>query len=411
MGQGGRGRNGGGWGGGAAGGGGWGWGWGGGGGAALGAPPNDNCASATVITAPGLNTWVTVQGSSAGATLETPSGCGTDDQLDVWFTFTAPVAGRWYFNTVGSVLYDTTLAAYASCGGAQLACNNDIDFDNFVWQSAISLPMSAGQTIKLRVAGNDNDEDLVTINVVGLASNALNVCATAETITLNVPRGGTNMEATTDFSLPVTLCGGLTGGRGGFDVFYAFTPDSTRMYTISACTTNFDTVLAVLRDCTGSAASVVACNDDNFASCGAVFGSSQITDVTLSAGVRYLVRLAGFDYEPADRGNYTLVVGATGAGICCRGATCVPLTTDNCFPSGHAGAVQRYQQVCNPANPVTPCCHADYNKADGVTVLDIFDYLNDWFTGNPATVPGGNGTGTPTVQHIFAYLNLWFAGC
>lgn len=377
----------------------------------MGAPPNDNCASATPVTAPGLNSWTRVHGTSIGASLEIPSGCGTDDQLDVWFAFTAPTAGRWYFDTTGSLLYDTTLAAYTSCGGTQTACNNDIDTTNFLTWSALAMPMTAGQSVKLRVAGNDNDEDLITLNVVGLASTALNSCATAETITLNVPKSGTNMEATTDFLLPSSLCGQYTGSRGALDVFYRFTPAVTQLYTISACTSNFDTVLAVLRDCTGSAASVVACNDDNAASCGTTLGTSQITDVALTAGTGYLIRVAGFDYEPADRGNYTIVVGASGAGICCRGATCVPLTTNNCTPTGHAGAVLRYGQVCNSVNPVTPCCHADYNKVGGVTVQDIFDYLNDWFTGNAAAVTGGNGTGSPVVQHIFDYLNLWFGGC
>jgi hypothetical protein len=378
---------------------------------ALGAPPNDNCVSATPITVPGLNTWVRVQGTSVGASLEVPSGCGTDDELDVWFTFTAPVSGRWYFDTVGSLLFDTTLAAYSSCGGPQLACNNDIDALNFVTWSSVVMQMTGGDTIKLRVAGNDHDADLFTLNVVGLSSNALNSCATAEPITLNVPKGGTNMEATTDFALQASLCGVYAGSGGGSDVFYAFTPPSTQAYTISACTSNFDTVLAILRDCSGTPGSVIACNDNNENSCGSLVGASQITNVTLTGGTRYLIRLAGFDLQPADRGNYTITVGATGAGICCRGATCVALTTNNCVPIGSAGVVQRYQVLCNPQNPTTPCCHADYNKIGGITIQDIFDYLNDWFTGSSTAVTGGDGTGTPTVQHIFDYLNLWFVGC
>jgi hypothetical protein len=377
---------------------------------AAGLPPNDMCANATQVQVPALNTWVTVQSTSADATSDIAMTCGIEDSLDVWFSFTAPVTGRWYFDTLGSILYDTTLSAYSSCGGVQLACNDDIDINNAVQWSALALTMVAGQTIKLRAAANNNDADLVRLNVVGLSSVSLNSCATAEALTLNVPKSGTNMEATTDFVLPWAMCGQYTGSAGAADVFYSYTPAVSQGYTVSACTTNFDTILAVLRDCTGSAGSVIGCNDESV-SCNSLVGSSQVTNVQLTAGTRYLIRVAGFDFPPGDRGEYTVVVGAVGAGICCRGATCVPLTSDNCAPTGLAGALQRVQQVCNPASAVTPCCHADYNKINGVTTQDIFDFLNDWFGGLPTTATGTDGTVNPTIQHIFDFLNGWFAGC
>jgi hypothetical protein len=53
-------------------------------------------------------------------------------------------------------------------------------------------------------------------------------------------------------------------------------------------------------------------------------------------------------------------------------------------------------------------CSSDYN-ADGVlSVQDIFDYLNDWFAGNPRADFNGGGLAT---QDIFDFLNAWFAGC
>lgn len=54
-------------------------------------------------------------------------------------------------------------------------------------------------------------------------------------------------------------------------------------------------------------------------------------------------------------------------------------------------------------------CPADFNGADGLTVNDIFDFLNAWFTSSPsANFDGVDGV---TVQDIFAFLNAWFAGC
>ncbi|HVU64931.1 MAG TPA: PA14 domain-containing protein, partial [Phycisphaerales bacterium] len=54
-------------------------------------------------------------------------------------------------------------------------------------------------------------------------------------------------------------------------------------------------------------------------------------------------------------------------------------------------------------------CHADYNGLDGVTVADIFDFLNDWFAGvGRADFDGVDG---PTVEDIFDFLNAWFGAC
>jgi probable HAF family extracellular repeat protein len=56
----------------------------------------------------------------------------------------------------------------------------------------------------------------------------------------------------------------------------------------------------------------------------------------------------------------------------------------------------------------TPACPADFNGADGLSVQDIFDFLNAWFAGSPAADINGGGL---SVQDIFDFLNAWFAGC
>ncbi len=57
----------------------------------------------------------------------------------------------------------------------------------------------------------------------------------------------------------------------------------------------------------------------------------------------------------------------------------------------------------------TPSCPADFDGVGGVTVQDIFGFLNAWFAGDPAS--DFDGVGGVTVQDIFAFLNAWFAGC
>jgi hypothetical protein len=51
---------------------------------------------------------------------------------------------------------------------------------------------------------------------------------------------------------------------------------------------------------------------------------------------------------------------------------------------------------------------SDYNGVDGISVQDIFDFLNAWFAGDAAAdFDGVNGL---EVQDIFDFLNAWFAG-
>lgn len=106
--------------------------------------------------------------------------------------------------------------------------------------------------------------------------------------------------------------------------------------------------------------------------------------------------------------NYCPMPGVPGA--CCQGAVCVVLTPEQCVGSmmSFAGS----NSACNVAGDMrTPCCKADFNHTDGVTVQDIFDYLNAWFAGEPVTAIDLDVQGYPTVASIFVYLNAWFAGC
>jgi hypothetical protein len=162
-----------------------------------------------------------------------------------------------------------------------------------------------------------------------------------------------------------------------------------------------------LRMCAGLAACVVA---------GMTSVSLGQTGACCTAGVCTVSTPAGcvgvFNGAGSCNPNPCAVIG-----VCCRGATCnASLTSVNCtHPSGNAGAQFVASGACNaPGNSTTPCCYADYNKQSGITVGDIFDYLNDWFAGSPYAKVGGNAGPTDSalsVQDIFDFLNVWFAGC
>ncbi len=97
------------------------------------------------------------------------------------------------------------------------------------------------------------------------------------------------------------------------------------------------------------------------------------------------------------------------SGVCCAGATCAVTTSTSCTGPNTMFLVGG--AVCNAgSNAVTPCCFANYDRMGGITVGDIFEFLNEWFSSSIRADMVGNGSGTPTVDSIFSFLNAWFAG-
>ncbi len=90
-------------------------------------------------------------------------------------------------------------------------------------------------------------------------------------------------------------------------------------------------------------------------------------------------------------------------GACCVGTTCSIATSAAC-----AGSFQGVGSACGPVGNPTTCCKANFDGVGGVSVQDIFAFLNAWFASEPATDLDGNGV---DVQDIFTFLNAWFAGC
>jgi subtilisin-like proprotein convertase family protein len=74
--------------------------------------------------------------------------------------------------------------------------------------------------------------------------------------------------------------------------------------------------------------------------------------------------------------------------------------------TGTVGTFASWQLRVYGAPSACPC---DWN-GNGLSVQDIFDFLNDWFAG----LGDFNNDGTPAVQDIFDFLGCWFAsqgGC
>jgi hypothetical protein len=91
-------------------------------------------------------------------------------------------------------------------------------------------------------------------------------------------------------------------------------------------------------------------------------------------------------------------------GACCNGTVCSVVLQASC-----AGAFQSVGSACGPAGNPTTCCPINYNGTNGVSVQDIFDFLNGWFSGAPAA--DFNHANGINVQDIFDFLAAWFVGC
>lgn len=248
----------------------------------------------------------------------------------------------------------------------------------------------------------------------------------------------------------------------GFGVWFSFTPATTALFRISTCGSPQDNILTVFAPSSScdnltelvidSVTGTRGCDDD---SClggtlepgpGGAPGTATaatIDSTRLLAGSTHLIRMS--TWSDGTPGNYQIrirevgacCVGtfcsfgeptscsgsfasdqvctpdlcASGAGVCCRGSTCVALAQTDCTaPVGSsAGAVFLASTTCS--GTATPCCFADYDKSGAVVTADIFAYLNDWFAGSPLAVFAGDGTGSPGVANLLDYLNAWFAGC
>lgn len=79
-----------------------------------------------------------------------PSCAGSGGGLDYLVQFTAPTAGQYQFDTLATNAEadtDTSIAILDGCDGPELACNDDADFNNGIYQSSVTLGLTAGQTV------------------------------------------------------------------------------------------------------------------------------------------------------------------------------------------------------------------------------------------------------------------------
>ncbi|MFH1745425.1 MAG: C1 family peptidase [Planctomycetota bacterium] len=122
----------------------------------VGGGPGNTCASAPII---GDGTFT---GSNVGADTEESASCGGGGTADVWWRYLAPATGVAIIDTCGSD-FDTVLSVYSTCGGVELACNDD--YAECGNNSHLSLNVTASQYFYIRVAGCAVQTGNIVLNV------------------------------------------------------------------------------------------------------------------------------------------------------------------------------------------------------------------------------------------------------
>ncbi|MGB0714772.1 MAG: proprotein convertase P-domain-containing protein [Phycisphaerae bacterium] len=111
--------------------------------------PADTCGDCLT-----LNPGDILLGDNTGATSTSDGSCDFAAELEQWFCYTATCDGTAFANTCDSAL-DTILTVYDSCGGGEIACNDDNENAECAGdlQSATSWAITNGTTYAISVSG------------------------------------------------------------------------------------------------------------------------------------------------------------------------------------------------------------------------------------------------------------------
>jgi hypothetical protein len=109
--------------------------------------PNDDCPNAIAVTdgTPAATGYNCLANETDGAEVS----CQENSNKDVWYAYQATYTGSVHMNTEGSAQSDTVLSVHASCGGSEIACDDDGGTGSL---SSLSFQAVQGVTYYVRVA-------------------------------------------------------------------------------------------------------------------------------------------------------------------------------------------------------------------------------------------------------------------
>jgi hypothetical protein len=242
---------------------------------------NDDFLNAQILT----GASGTTSGDNIGATKQSgePDHADNAGGSSVWFRWTAPSTGQFFFNTSGSD-FDTLLGVYTGNNVNNLtpvASNDDANFDLI---SAVSILATSGTTYRVAVDGYDGATGVVAVawgpEVPPANDNFTNaqvISGTTGSVT------GTSVGATGETGEP-----DHAGAPAGRSVWFRWTAPSTNEMSMTTAGSDFDTTLAVYIGTSVNALVVVASNDEF-----EVDSTSAVTFVP-SAGTTYRIAVDGY---------------------------------------------------------------------------------------------------------------------
>ncbi len=397
-------------------------------------PFNNACASATPVFAG------TYAGTTTGASTDATASCGTSNTTpDIWYRFRSDCSGTLTLDTSGSS-YDTVLSVRSGCGGTELGCNDDVQIGT-LW-SSLAVTVQPGVDYLIRVSGFNGATGSVVLHVTPPAI-AQDLCASAVPVGLGARSFASRCASTGSLPLP-PWCEAAAGAVPFYDIWYSYTAALPGVLEVRICNTSFNTALAVYVSCPTSPYQAVQCSARED-SC----GNPPMASLSTLPGDQYLLRIGGYyglnaglagsgtielTLVPFETGACCLAAGGcsltsalecpgafqgegspcapspcpTLAGSCCLGTQCQVVDPSACIAAGGAFGGSGTTCLQSAQNPTT-CCRANFNGLGGLSVQDIFDFLNAWFAADPRA--DFNSLDGVTVQDIFDYLGSWFAGC
>ncbi|WP_437600518.1 MXAN_6577-like cysteine-rich protein [Sorangium sp. So ce590] len=278
--------------------------------------------------------------------------CGSLDTPDASYTFTAPHAGRYIFDTAGSS-YDTVLELRnGTCTGSVISCNDNISAGT---TSRIVTNLTAGQTVVAIVDGVAGESGPFTLNVTEYAGPSCPELVLGTTFPQRVT--GTTAILDRESALSASC-----GSGAGPEVTYAFTAPADALYTFDTFGSAFDTVLH-LRDGTCSGPSL-GCNDDSSDL------QSQVKAL-LEEGQTIVVVVDGFSSSAS--GAFTLNVSQTMA------PPCPQIDLGSTAPQTVTGTTVEAVDILRPTCGNAGGREATYSFTAPVTGTYIFDTFGSSF--------------------------------
>ena len=261
------------------------------------APFNDNFAKRAVLS----GSTIQVRSSNAGATLETGEPttlAGVTVGASLWWTWTAPQSGTYYFDTIGST-FDTVIGVFTGSAVSSLTAvaSND-DATPGSGTSHLALAATGGTTYQVELAGKAAATGIAALRIVAPPPN--DSFANAQLVTGNPANGSFSVKGVSLYGTMEAGEPNPTGNGGGNTVWYRWVAPISGPVELAAYSVTLDMVTAVYTGTSVSSLTLVNANNNESAT-----NTDSLTPFVATAGQTYYFQV---DNVGTTGGNFTLLL-------------------------------------------------------------------------------------------------------